>query len=162
MPEEATTDFHLSIGRQIARLRTEMARVEAEEQSLRERESPGDAYMTRAAEHLYDRDDTLIGALAAFPAQSLAGATVQLAAAMKLHSVSEIFTDRRPEDDRAISRLLGSAIRVMVDAAGLDPARDGIADLAELYRCCWRNPFETVAELFPEGRSVGETEAVDR
>lgn len=150
LPED-TTDFHLSIGRRIGKIRAELARAEANEQEMSRRDEPGVSHIKTAIEHLCDRDETLVRALASLPADTLAGATVQVAAAMKLMSWMAIFDCRRADDERAIKRLLDSAIAVLIDAAGLDPIQDGIAELAEVGLSAWRDPHETISQFIPDG-----------
>lgn len=154
LPEE-TKDFHLSIGRHIARIRADLVRAEAHEEVALKADLAGSALIKGAINNLHDRDDTLIRALAALPAESLAGAAVQVAAAIKLLSIMSLFDDRRSDDERAVRRLLDSAITVMIDAAGIDPDRDGVAELSEMHVSTWRDPHETIAEIFsPAGHQT--------
>ncbi|MCV9939516.1 hypothetical protein OIU35_24460 [Boseaceae bacterium BT-24-1] len=160
LPED-TKDFHLSIGRHLARIHSDILRSETHEQAARENGQDGIAIIRAAIDNLCDREDTLIRALAALPAETLAGAAVQVAAAIKLLSVMSIFEDRRADDERAVRRLLDSAVTVMIDAAGIDPVRDGVAELSEQSRSTWRDPFDVVAEIFPGTASEGQIEAID-
>jgi len=152
LPAEPATDFHLAIGRQLAIFRADLERVEAEEEAIKACGALGDAYMSSAADHLMDRDDVLIRSLSTFPAGTLAGAAVQVAAAVKLYKFTRSFEGDHYEEVRAIDRLLHSALGVMIDHAGLDRDRDGISRLAEPHLDPWRDPSEIVAELFPEDR----------
>lgn len=153
LPIEPGIDFHLAIGRQIAILQSEIDRVEVEEASLKAGGQHGASYMRRAGEHLMDRADILIRTLSTSPAATLAGAVVQVAAAVNLYKFTRMFEGEHPEEVRAIERMLHSALSVMVDHAGLDCDRDGITRLADPHFDAWSDPSETVAELYPEERS---------
>lgn len=149
LPQETAADFHLSLGREIARINVELARAEAEGTAMEATGHLGRLHLATASEHLEDREETLIKGLSTFPAISLAGATVQLAAAARIFTWITATDDPRPEEERAIRRLMASALRVMTDAAGLDPVSDGIADLASPAGDPWRDVYERIAEIFP-------------
>jgi len=144
-----TVDFHLSLSREIARINVELARAEAEGRAMEATGHLGRLHLAAASDHLADREETLIRALAAMPASSLAGATVQLAAAARIFGWIAVDLDHHPEEERAVRRLMASALRVMTDAAGLDPVSDGIADLASPAGDPWRDVYERIAEIFP-------------
>ena len=150
LPDEPATDFHLAIGRQLALLKTEIERVENEEKAIEACQGFGASYMSTAGDHFMDRDDILIRTLSAFPASSIAGAAVQVAAAVKLYELTRLFDGDHTQDIRAIDRLLHSALSVLVEHAGLDRDRDGISRLAERAMDCWADPSVLVAELFPD------------
>lgn len=149
LPEETATDFHLSLGREIARINIEIARAEAEGVAMEATGHLGRRHLATAREHLEDREETLIKATSTFPASSLAGATVQLAAAARIFGWITVTNDPMPEEERAIRRLMASALRVMTDAAGLDPVCDGITSLASPAGDPWRDVYKRVAEMFP-------------
>ena len=159
LPTEPATDFHLAIGRQLAVLQAEIDRTEAEESAMKSCGHHGANYMASAGAHLMDRDDILIRSLSTFPAASLAGAAVQVAAAVNLYKFTRSFEGEHPEEVRAIERMLHSALRVMVEQAGLDRARDGISRLATPYLDTWRDPREIIAEVFPQVPAEGQADA---
>lgn len=147
LPE--TTDFHLTLGREIARANEQMTRDDAEAQAMKALKRPGVGILDSHLDHTFDREEALIRALAALPANSLAGAAVQLAAAARVFYWVTREETPRPEDERALSRLLASALTVMVDAAGLDAAADGINHLASPASDPWRDPYQRLDEIFP-------------
>lgn len=149
LPEEIAADFHLSIGRDIARINAAMATAEAQEAAMEAIRHPGQHHLVAEREHLEDREVTLIRALAASRASSLAGATVQIAAAARIFGWIAVDLDHHPEEERAVRRLLASALRVMTDASGLDPVGDGIVNLASPTSDPWRDVYERIAEIFP-------------
>lgn len=142
-------DFHLTLGREIARIDAELARAEAERAVMEASGHLGRFHLDTASKHLEDREETLIKATSAFPATSLAGATVQLAAAARIFTWITATDDPRPEEERAIRRLMASALCVMTDVAGLDPIGDGITSLASPAADPWRDVYERIDKIFP-------------
>ena len=148
LPED-TQDFHLTLGRAIARAGADIFRAEDEIAAMEATNADGVGLIKAALDHAFDREEALIRALATAPASSLGGAVVQLAAAVKIFAWITIDDTPRPEDERAIKRLMASALTVMVDAAGLDAERDGVNYLAAPTTDPWRDAYQRVAELFP-------------
>ena len=148
LPEITSPDFHLSIGREIARLGLDIARADAEIETMHATNSPGEMLVRGSLEHLGDREEALIRVLAAMPAISLSGATLQLAAAIRVFSWITMEETPRPEEERAVSRLLSSALAILIDAAGLDAQRDGIASLANPQASVWVDVYERIDRVF--------------
>jgi hypothetical protein len=153
LPDD-TADFHLALGRQIAQIGSAAEQAENDEIAAGRCNPAAAAILGVAGEHLYDREVALITALAASQASTLAGAGVQLAAALRMFSWITSETDPKPEDERALVRLLASAVRVVVDVAQLDPQRDGIAQMAPISRDAWADPRAVIADLFPLASSA--------
>ncbi|BCB17335.1 hypothetical protein [Bosea sp. ANAM02] len=149
LPENIEADFHLNLGRAIARAGADIVRAEEEIAAIEATNAPGAGVIKASLDHAFDREEALIRALATSPASSLAGAAVQLAAAVKFFAWATMEETPRPEDERAINRLMTSALTVMVDAAGLDAARDGIDHLVDPRSNQWRDVYQRLAELFP-------------
>ena len=154
LPTSSGADFHLAVGRKLAELEVDLLRVEEAADTLKGRRSHSEYIMSRAGEHLMDRADVLIRALSTQPAESLAGAAVQLAAAMNLHTHVKYFEDPHDHDVRAIERLLASALNVLVAHAGLDRDGDGISRLAQGHLNTWRDPHSVLAEVEPSLRTA--------
>lgn len=152
LPED-TEDFHLTLGRSIARAGDDIFRAEDEIAAMEATNAAGAGLIKMALDHAFDREEALIRALATAPASSLGGAAVQLAAAVKIFAWTTMEDTPRPEDERAIRRLMSSALTVMVDAAGLDAERDGVNYLAAPTTNPWRDVYQRLADLFPETAS---------
>lgn len=147
LPE--TSDFHLTLGREIARANEELTEGDVEAEAMTSRGMPGVSILRGHLDHTLDREEALIRALATLPATSLAGAAVQLAAAARVLYWVTREEKPEPEDERALSRLLASALTIMVNAAGLDASVDGINHLASPLSNPWRNPYQRIDEIYP-------------
>lgn len=144
LPE--TDDFHLKLGRAIARANDDWTEGDFQAEAMRRSGMPGVGILEGYLDHTFDREDGLITALATLPATSLAGAAVQLAAAARVFDWVTSEEKPEPEHERALRRLLSSALTVMVDAAGLDASADGINALSSPISNPWRDPYERIEE----------------
>lgn len=139
--------FHLLVGRELAGIVTERDVME------RQTHAPDSDcliranYLRGAIEHLDDREEALLAVLAAFPSTTLAGAAIQLFAAVRLFDRLTLFTEPDPAEERAMRRLLWAAGDVIADAAGLDREADGPNAIAGTTGDPWRDVFAVLAEV---------------
>ena len=139
--------FHLLIGRELAGVVTERDLMEKMAQAADPSEPIDAIYLRGAIDHLNDREDALLAVTAAFPSTTLAGAAIQLFAAIRVFDRITLFQDPDPADERAMRRLLWAAGDVVADAAGLDRKTDGPDALAGSHCDPWRDVFARLAQV---------------
>lgn len=143
---EMAENFHLLIGRELAGIASERDLMEQQANSA-PAECPIEAnYLRHAIEHLDDRESALLAVLAAVPSTTLAGAAVQVFAALQVFDRITLFKDPDPADERAVRRLLWSAADVIADAAGLDRKEDGPNAIAGSTNDPWRDVFARMGQ----------------